>query len=123
MSVAEAGQLRYCLPRQRPRYLSGMTSRNGRGVPFADKYLREGYYLEYKPPKAKAPKGEPQNGATAHELAEEKRIFVERQEALWARRDAIRTRLRDSGVSRHQLEQLVDQELEKEDAASEEKPS
>jgi hypothetical protein len=120
MSAAEAEQLRYCLPLQLPRYIAGMTGRGGRGVPFADKYLREGYYLERRPTKKRTPKEGSSNGHKAPQLDQEKAAMVERQEAYWRRRDEVRARLKAAGVSRHELEARVDQELERQDQQQQE---
>lgn len=114
MTPAEAVQLRYCLPRQLPRYMAAMTGRAGKGVPFADKYLREGYYLELRPPKQRASKAEGNGHKTRAQETEEKLAMVDRQEALWRRRDEIKARLGDEarGLSKFELEARVDQELE-----------
>lgn len=111
LTVPQAEQLRYALPRQRPRYIAALERRSGKGVPFADKYLREGYYLEVRRPAAKAAKP---NGHATPDPAEQKRALVEREAALWKKRDEIRERLKADGISKHELDQLVDQELEKE---------
>ena len=118
MSAAEAEQLRYCLPLQLPRYVAGMSGRGGRGVPFADKYLREGYFLERRPPKKRTAKPAA-NGHEEPDLAKQKAELVERQEALWRKRDEIRQQLRNDGVSRHELEARVDQVLEQQEAQPE----
>lgn len=113
MTEVQAVQLRYCLPRQLRKYIAGMTNRNGRGVPWADKYLRDGFWCEIRPPKPKAEK----NGQSRAEEQQEKSDLVEREKAWWGRRDMVREQLKAAGVRlpKHELEARIDEELAKED--------
>jgi hypothetical protein len=113
MTEAQAAQLRYCLPRQRAKYISGMTNRKGRGVPWADVYLRHEFYFEFRPAKPKAAT----NGHTKLEEQREKADLVAREAAFWARRDLIKERVKLEGASltKFELEARVDEELAKEE--------
>jgi hypothetical protein len=97
MTEAQAVQIRYCLPKQRPKYLSGMSNRNGRGVPWADVYLRSGFYCEFRPAKPK----EHKNGqtkaqvmaASGYGLYFARRAASDRGRAADARRSAPETKV------------------------------
>lgn len=117
MTEAQAVQLRYCLPRQLPKYIAGMTNRKGRGVPWADLYLRTGFYLEIRPTKPKAHTNGHTNGQTQAEEQQEKADLVAREQAFWARRDLVRERLKLQGVrlKKHELEARIDEEIANEE--------
>ena len=116
MTDAQAVQIRYCLPRQVPKYIAGMTNRKGRGVPWADVYLRSEFYFEFRPAKPKVH----QNGKTKAEEHQEKVDLVAREKAFWARRDAVREQLKAAGVRlpKPQMEARIDEELAKEEGGS-----
>jgi hypothetical protein len=116
MNELQAAQLRFCLPRQLPKYIAGITNRKGRGVPWADVYLRTGFYLEIRPPKPKVHA----NGQARAEEQKEKADLVAREEAFWARRDLVREQLKAAGVRlpKHELEARIDEELAKEDGGT-----
>lgn len=120
MTEAQAVQLRFCLPQQVPKYLSGMTNRKGRGVPWADVYLRSEFYFEFRPAKPKAHANGSTNGKTRAEEQKEKAELVEREKAWWAKRDAIREQLKAAGVRlpKPEMEARIDEELAKEQGGS-----
>jgi hypothetical protein len=110
-------QLWYCLPIHAPLYRDKEKKKAWRFVPFADSYLEDGTFWEYRRPKPKVPKetnGEAEAQALAAKLDDDAK--TERNRELLQQRAIVIERMRSEGIAirrgQADFEELVEQRLE-----------
>jgi hypothetical protein len=120
LSDDEVSQLRHGLAEHAPRYLSKKNAKGWRFVPYADSYLEDGIYWEFRPPKAsetRATNGHGAEEARARAAASDAKQEAERKR--WQLRAAVISRLLAEGVpqpkhgspERDAFEQRVEDEI------------